>query len=383
MLYALLALTCIALLPTHSLGQGVVVDEAVQLPPAELEAAGQRPIPDAPDAPDEDASPSDADDDATKPAPKPKAENKIEPGTMRFHLMDGSIITGKLATDELSIKTEFGDLVVPVTAIERFAPGLSSHPKLDAKIKRLIQQLGSPDTKSRDKAQAELIGFGGGLIDELEAYADDPDAERKARVVSIIEALVEEEQEDDFLFEDGPGLSLKRLDSIVTERFTVAGAIQQPAFRIESKFGELRVALADIKAAERVVAETPEVRTVVDVAGSDMAGRNWKNTRLRVNRGDRIIIRADGRITMSPWGNNVTSTPDGMPQNGNYNGNIPMGALCGRIGDGGEEFMVGSKKSFVAQRSGTLYLGFAMQANWQNYQFPGEYEAKVRVIPVQ
>ncbi|MFN3168113.1 MAG: hypothetical protein ACE37H_13715 [Phycisphaeraceae bacterium] len=373
-LCALLALACLALLPTPSIGQPRAIDEAVEVVP----------IPPPPDQPGNDTTTSDdataEPDDATEPAPQPKPKNKVEPGTMRFHLMDGSIITGKLATDKLPIQTEFGDLVVPVTAIESFAPGLSSHPKLDAKIQALIQQLAAPNAKDRDKAQAELIGYGGGLIAELEAYADDPDAERKARVATIIEALMEEE-EDDFLFDGGPRVSLRRLDAIVTERFTVAGSIQQDAFRIESKFGDLEVKLADIKAAERVVAEKPELRKVIDVSGADMAGRSWKNTGLRVNRGDRVIINADGRITMTPWGNNVTTTPDGMPQNGNYRPDIPMGALAGKIGD--EEFMVGSKKSFVAQRTGTLYLGFAMQSNWQNYQFPGTFEAKVRVVPVE
>ena len=86
---------------------------------------------------------------------------------------------------------------------------------------------------------------------------------------------------------------------------------------------------------------------------------------------------------MSPWGSNSVSGPDGIPQNGMYNGKIPMGALAGRIGDSGEELLVGSKNTIVAKKSGVLQLGFAMQQNWSNYQFPGEYKVRVRVVPTE
>lgn len=319
-------------------------------------------------------------DSAEDTSPKPDAD-ATAPGTLRFHLMDGSILTGKLQTATLPVKTEFGDLVVPITSIESFSPGLASHPNLDAEIQQLIQKLADPAAKERDRAQSQLISYGPGLIPELQRFADDSDAERKVRVATIIEELYG--QEDDFTLDDGPAVSMVRLDMIVTAQFNVAGSIQQDTFNIESKFGKLVVKLADIKAAERVSNETPEVRRMVDVQGKDMAPRSYRNTGIRVNRGDKIIINAEGQITMTPWGNNVMSGPDGMPQNGMYAGKIPMGGLAGRIGDSGEEFMVGSKKSFVAKNSGTLYLGFAMQQNWANYQFPGKYEARVRVVPAE
>jgi len=28
-------------------------------------------------------------------------------------------------------------------------------------------------------------------------------------------------------------------------------------------------------------------------------------------------------------------------------------------------------------------LGFAMQQNWANYQFPGEYDVRIRVVPAE
>lgn len=330
-------------------------------------------VPDEPAAEDPTPDP--------EPTPTPPAEAP-KPGVLKFHLMDGTIITGKLTAKTLPISTDFGDLTVPIDAIASFAPGLGSHPEIDQTITKLIDQLANPDAKTRDKAQAELLTYGPGLLAELQAHANDPDAERKVRIATITEELLSFEP-DDFSVEQGPTISLVRLDHIVTERFTIAGKIKQDQFTIASKFGELSVKLRDIKAVERVSTDQPEIRKSLSVAGTDMTCKGYKKTGIRVNRGDRIIISAEGNITMSPWGSNSVTGPNGIAQNGMYNGKIPMGALAGRIGDSGEELLIGAKSSFVAKKSGVLQLGFAMQQNWANYQFPGEFKVRVRVVPAE
>lgn len=356
----------------------LVLDEVILVAP-ERQAAPGTPPATGTTTTDEEEKP---DQPAPEPTPEPTPEEPADPGVLKFHLMDGTIITGQLTTNSLPISTDFGDLVVPMDAIASFAPGLSSHPEIDKTINQFIAQLGSPDAKTRDKAQAQLISYGTGLLPVLMEYANDPDAERKVRIATITEELMGMES-DDFGPEQGPTVSLKRLDQIVTERFTIAGKIQQKTFTIASKFGELTVKLKDIKSVQQITTDKPELRKTVAVSGMDMTCRNYKKTGIRVNRGDRIMISSEGRITMSPWGSNSVSGPDGMPNNGMYKGKIPMGALAGRIGDSGEEFLVGSKKSFVAKKTGMLQLGFAMQQNWANYQFPGEYKTRIRVVPAE
>lgn len=370
-------LICVFTLPAMA-QPGVAADQAI-----ELRIAPQViPVP-QPEQPAEEDPAAEGDTDEVEPdEPTPTPAEKPEPGVLRFHLMDGTIITGKLTTQNLPISTEFGDLTVPIESIASFAPGIGSHPEIDQTITTLIQQLGSPEAKTRDKAQAQLIAYGPGLIPELQEHANDPDAERKVRIATIMEELYTVET-DEFEMQQGPSIALTRLDQIVTQRFTIAGKIKQDTFNIASKFGELTVKLKDIKAVERMTTDQPEVRRTVEVSGMDMTCKGYKKTGIRVNRGDRIIIVAEGRVTMSPWGSNSVSSPDGIAQNGMYNGKIPMGALAGRIGDSGEELLIGSKSSFVAKKSGVLQLGFAMQQNWANYQFPGSYKARIRVVPAE
>ena len=154
-----------------------------------------------------------------------------------------------------------------------------------------------------------------------------------------------------------------------------------PAVHIQTKFGPLAVDLASIRSSNANDGQA-RIRKAVSVSGADLAGSNYKNTGVRINRGDVVAITAEGSLVMSPWGNNVTSTPEGGANFQWYIPNkIPGGALCGRIGTSGEEFKVGSKHSFTATRSGVLYLGVGMNSQFANqgYNFPGEYSVKIRV----
>src|SRR6185312_3664736 len=103
---------------------------------------------------------------------------------------------------------------------------------------------------------------------------------------------------------------------------------------------------------------------------------------VRINRGDKVSVTAEGKLVMSPWGNNMFSSPDGAEQYQWFVPNqIPGGALVARIGAAGKVFKVGSKHSFTAQRSGTIYFGIAMNPQFasQDFNFPGEYNVKLRV----
>ena len=103
---------------------------------------------------------------------------------------------------------------------------------------------------------------------------------------------------------------------------------------------------------------------------------------VRISRGDKVQITADGRLTMTPWGNNTFSTPDGSEQFQWYLPNqIAGGALVARIGTTGKVFKVGSKHTFTSTRAGILYFGIAMSPQFasQDYNYPGRYDVKIRV----
>jgi len=84
---------------------------------------------------------------------------------------------------------------------------------------------------------------------------------------------------------------------------------------------------------------------------------------------------------MTPWGQAV-STPEGASNFGWYvEGQIPGGALVAAIGDEGEVFKIGNRLTFTAERTGTLQLGIAMQSEYAQQAFPGQYKARILVRP--
>lgn len=306
----------------------------------------------------------------------PAAGNKA----LKLHLLEGSVVSGRMSVDSLTVTTKFGALEIPVSNIVSFTPGLDNHPAERKRIGRLIQQLGSNVAAERDAAQKALIEIGTALRSELQNYAQDEDLERRTRVLKILADLDELAEEDDYEPDRQPALIAD--DTVETNLFTVVGKISPQSFKVQTQFGLLSVALNDIRRGERELDEKPEVRKSVTVSGANLIQLALVNSGVKISRGDQLNITADGSLTMTPWGNNVTSTPEGGENFQWYIPNqIPGGALVGRIGSAGPVFKIGTKYATTATRSGVLYLAVAMNPQFANqgYNYPGEYTVKVRV----
>jgi hypothetical protein len=329
------------------------------------------------------AAKADAPDEAAEDVPRGVAVPQ-GPRHIRLHLLDGSVISGDLSVSEISIETDFGKLVVPIDRLRSFTPGLDSNTKLAERIDMLIKNLGSDDYQTREQAHKELAALGRKAQRELARFANDENAEIKRHVSEIMketEEQAEETADDEEGTIEQPWI---RRDTVVTSDFTVLGRISPKEFRIGSKYGELTIALADVKHGERETPVRESFRKSVVVDGSNFVQRSFKSTGVRVQAGDKISLKADGSLVMTPWGGNQQSNPDGAQNYGWYIPNqIPGGALVARVGDKGTIFKVGRQMNFVAKNSGVLQLAIGMQAQYvnDNYQFPGQYTVRLRIDP--
>ncbi len=352
------------------------IDDAVPLP---VQAAAR-------------ASVVEAAQDETKPDPGDEDEKAVvetvensqpaNPREIRLHLWDGNVITGELGINQVTVQTEFGELQVPVEKIVSFRPGLESFPAMRERIEKLVDDLGSDDYKTRESAHKGLLAMGMQLRREIYRFDDGGNAERKRHLDEIrkeVESMVEDLSEDSE-FEDDENAELIQGDAIATRDFVIVGKISQSSFEVSSKYGPLTVQLGDVKFADRQQAGNVQRRSTVSVAGKNYAQSNPKSTEIRLNRGDRVTIRAEGQIAMSPWGGQASASPDGNTQYGNFNGH-GGGTLLALIGDDEKYIKVGSKATFTASKAGLLKLGVAMQAEYCNdsYQFPGGYKVKIVV----
>jgi hypothetical protein len=216
----------------------------------------------------------------------------------------------------------------------------------------------------------------------LQGYRNDENMERKRHIGEILkefEELLSQQDEEEADAADRP---LIAKDTVVTEDFTIVGKISPAEFTVASKYGPLLVNLADLKRAERPRSVREAIRKSVQVPGDSLVQRSFKNSGIKVEAGDKITLKADGSIVMSPWGGDQSSGPDGGANFGWYVPNqIYGGALVAKIGDKGQVFKVGSKHTFVAKTSGVLQFAIAMQHQYsqQGYSYPGNYNVKVTV----
>lgn len=98
--------------------------------------------------------------------------------------------------------------------------------------------------------------------------------------------------------------------------------------------------------------------SVPALRGELCAPNGWTNTGLVVRQGQRLRISATGRVSL---GGGRFSTPAGMAgsaDNEKLLRNEATGALIAVIGDDNDDFLlIGTRRDFVAQRGGVLFLG--------------------------
>ena len=102
----------------------------------------------------------------------------------------------------------------------------------------------------------------------------------------------------------------------------------------------------------------PTFFTIKVPVRADNANNGWTNSGLVVRKGQRLRISSTGRVSL---GGGRFSTPAGMsglPDNDKLMRTEPTGALIAVIGDDNDEFLlIGTRRDFVAQRDGVLFLG--------------------------
>ena len=106
------------------------------------------------------------------------------------------------------------------------------------------------------------------------------------------------------------------------------------------------------------ISNTPTFFTIKVAVRADNANNGWSNSGLVVRKGQRLRISSSGRVSL---GRGRFATPLGIstiPDNEKLMRNEATGALIAVIGDDNDDFiLIGTRRDFVAQRDGVLFLG--------------------------
>jgi hypothetical protein len=102
---------------------------------------------------------------------------------------------------------------------------------------------------------------------------------------------------------------------------------------------------------------SPTFFTIKVAVRADNANNGWTNSGLVVRKGQRLRISATGRVSL---GTGRFGTPAGIAgtDNDKLMRTAATGALIAVIGDDNDDFLlIGTRRDFVAQRDGVLFLG--------------------------
>lgn len=279
----------------------------------------------------------------------PAALGAAEPPLIEARLADGSAVKLLLLTDSIDVSTKFGKLTIPVQDLRRIEFGLRYPDGVYQRIVEAVGRLGHSDFKTREAAQAELMGYRELAYPLIVTATRSSSAEAARRARLILDSLREKIPEERLL--------LKPFDSIQTGEFPIHGRIETASFKARSSiFGETVLKLADLRAL-RSLSSQSEVRLTIEAARHGMPQEQWLETEIEV-AGMPLEIRADGRVDLYPFGGErgmYIASPDGSRPGGQPT-LFPSGALLGKIGPTGRPFLIGKKYDAAPVGEGKLFL---------------------------
>ncbi len=303
-----------------------------------------------------------------------KSTPRERPFSLRF--ADDSHIRVAIPQEKITVATTYGKLVVPLRDVTRIEFGQRMPEGADKDIRAAVELLGSKDFGQREAAGKRLLELGPYSYPGLVAAAKSADLEVSRRSKALVTKL-----EGSFLREQ---LDRKPHDLVHTAKFTIAGRIEDPTLEVDAAyFGVARLKLIDLweLKSNRTV---PEQALAVDASRYARHMVTWMETKVEVMRGKTLKITASGQIDMYPLPGSqgqYVATPAGA----NWAGGgrmmmmgtsaFPPGALIGRIGSDGKEFLIGKSYEGVASADGKLYLRIE-PSGWGN-DSSGEYKLTV------
>jgi hypothetical protein len=282
--------------------------------------------------------------DGAKVAPKAEKPEDVE---VEAHFLDGTTVRRAVLKVGVEIKTKYGSLTVPVSAIRRIEFGLHVPEETAKRIEAAVKKLGSERFEEREAATKELVGLGAKAYQPLQNAAQSKDKEVARRAQEALERIAEDVPEEQ--------LQTKPDDVIYTKDCVLTGRIQNPVLKVRTEyFGELQFKLSDLREVHSMAVSRAAV--AVDAAQFHHRAEKWFDTGITVEADTGLVITATGQVDLAPQQGPIHTSPDGRGDLGATVYGIAIGGLVGRIGEKGPVFGVGSRFDGRVAVEGKLYL---------------------------
>jgi LCCL domain len=281
------------------------------------------------------AAPLSADDE--KPAAKPPGKAGPDPAAVEVRFTDSSTMKMSLREERIEVVTRYGKLLVPVADIRRIDFATRIPDDVVQKIEAAVANLGSPQYKLREAAQADLLALREKAYPALVRATKHKDPEVIRRAEDLLNQIRQAVPEDQ--------LESREFDVVQTDDMRVTGRISEATFKVfTSQFGEQPLKLADVRhlRSQSLAAEEVEPKNINAIADPGNLSQ-YQNQFGKV-----LYIRVTG------GGVNVAR---GMPGGGMPGGAFVLGPGAGGAVWGTDVYTTDSTLAMAAVHAGAVQMG--------------------------
>jgi len=162
-----------------------------------------------------------------------------------FELVDGTVITGRLESNVITIRISSGNVLkVPAAALTELTVGLNDHPKLVQGVETLVKALDSAET--RQGALRKLIALGPAVAPIVKRHAAGDVSARHTAVAEILAAY----ESWSTIHPDAPEALARPLEprsKVRAGHNTFLGTVTVRQFKIASPYGSAIVKLDELR----------------------------------------------------------------------------------------------------------------------------------------
>lgn len=311
---------------------------------------------------------------------------------IKLNLRDGNTMSGTTMMNDVVLKTNYGQLTIPIQNINTVVIGIGSDKLVSDKANQYLKVLNSAASDDMKKgAYADLIKLGSKAISAINAFDADPknssDVEQMGDY-TITNAL--SELKNTYNIDD-----VSKVNDVLTidNEYTIGGSYDFVKIDIKTEYGNLSVPKEKIKSMDISYSEPGNGDELVlklmaskHISGNQNGG--WLKTGINLKPGQKFTITATGEVTLASLSNQKYK-PDGSytATNGTtypaaattdeYSNTYPVyGNVVYKIGDANYDVLkAGSKFTGTAKTSGMLLI--SIYETVYNASNSGAYTVKI------
>lgn len=274
-----------------------------------------------------------------------------------LHLKNGDVISGNSDVSQIDFKTTYGNLNIPIGEVNTIKIGLQNSNFDKLRLLDLLEKLDVGKDKEKENAFDEIVKMNEGAIPFIKTYLNNSKTNSSSdmNVGVLYEVMLAKYKISknfnlyDELFYNGKN--------------TVEGTWAFQNLMLETSYGRIKVDRRNIESIDVKIMPTSgfskdnsfKVFANKYVIGNQDEG--WLNTGILVKKGEEIIISASGEISLASLSGNKYTADGGVNGSpGPTDKKLNYGNLVFKIGQNGEPKKAGDNISFIADKTGIIYL---------------------------